>query len=1115
IEDKIESSSVMFHQKAIDASIVNKEKMKALYAAKAAANPNNGYSPKEPVSMKNIFVLKTLNESENIKILVNELKNNPNVEYAEPNYNFSIDDFEIEELNSETEDESSETSSTTIDVDDPLYSSQTNILQTNLDDVWDTESTGNGTQIIAILDTGVDYDHPDLAANIWSNLEEKDGIDGYDDDGNGYVDDFRGWDYHHQTNTPLDDNMHGTHVAGIAGAVGNNGIGIAGAAWNVKLMPLKVFQASGIGDAATIAQGIEYAYMNGATVLNMSFGSYAESFTMKAALENAYSTAILVAAAGNNAVPIGPCMGCAPFYPAAYSFIVGVEDAAAYSNFDQDGPVYSLYSSFLLNYEVVAPGTGILSTIPNGGYGTLTGTSMATPLVAGALSIYAQQQPEDSQELMFGNLINTSGDTYVDFLAAMNAAPIPDIKILTAAISDTIAGNTYQDFEPDSGETIHLYPTIKNYWGLSNGVKVSIEIGGNEFQNEYWNSIINITEPETTTGSVSAYATYQMLSDPLEFTIADDAAHNTQVEFILKAWDEEYPNQIHSIVFKLFIKSSIKLQGTIENDTILYADKEYLIDNPVIIKGANLIIKPGVKITFGQNEVLGTTGNLSLYTDEVTDAVTGITYNKEAKILALGTKDSLITFMTDSYINSALLNGTSNGGYEQGGTTILHNGQNIENPFYQISAYSKESIESIDPYNIPVMFNENEYSYEYINGEYVSTLTGTIPRRLAGSLCNYCQFLEGVSVRSVNLMNSKFQYTGSVSHDMQSSSMFAYKNNFSDYVNNYNPIHYWYTMIYNNIVNLHSSSNQGETTAYGAQWYSDYQNENNYFNLSKILWTFIDGTGYNSGLWDAVGFQAPNFGMREFEKLWIGTGSLEKLQELNIDATDGSSGLWEYTNPRLTPYEEAHAVVWKVEVNGINSFDNYLTMYNNPIGLGMQEFKVYFSREMDTSVNPRITYGVTQPFTQSIVDEFGTWSEDGKIYTVNHTVTLDHESSSDGINRIRVTEAIELGDGWEIPKEDLRFNILMQASGSASTGFFAEPGLGKIGLEWTSSSDIITDILGYNMYRYQIDADGVESTPVKLNETLIVEDSDESTTGVYYSDFDVLEGQTYYYKYKI
>ena len=182
---------------------------------------------------------------------------------------------------------------------------------------------------------------------------------------------------------------------------------------------------------------------------------------------------------------------------------------------------------------------------------------MATPLVAGALSIYKQQKPDDSQELMFGNLINTSGSTYVDFLAAMNAAPIPDIKLITAAISDTIPGNTYQDFEPDSGETIHLYPMIKNYWGFSNGVTISLELGGTTIQNEYYNSIITITEPETTTGSVSAYATYQQLSDPLEFTIADEVAHNTQIEFILKAWDMDYPDQVDAIDFALKIKKFI------------------------------------------------------------------------------------------------------------------------------------------------------------------------------------------------------------------------------------------------------------------------------------------------------------------------------------------------------------------------------------------------------------------------------------------------------------------------------------------------------------------------------------------------------------------------------
>jgi len=115
-----------------------------------------------------------------------------------------------------------------------------------------------------------------------------------------------------------------------------------------------------------------------------------------------------------------------------------------------------------------------------------------------------------------------------------------------------------------------------------------------------------------------------------------------------------------------------------------------------------------------------------------------------------------------------------------------------------------------------------------------------------------------------------------------------------------------------------------------------------------------------------------------------------------------------------------------------------------------------------------------------------------------------------------VTGAIELGDGFEVIKDQLRFNILLQSAGSLSTGFFATPGLGKIVLEWeVPSEDDVSDVLGYNMYRYQVDGDGNESDPTKINESLIVEDTDESTTGVYFSDFDVVEGETYFYKYKI
>ena len=308
IEDKISSSKVLFHQKSIEASIVNKQKMKAVYAAKSAANTNNGYTPKEPLTMKNVFVLKTSDQQETILQLIQQIKDNPNVEYAEPNYIYGIDDFEVGEII--TAEKASKLSSignlNPLTPNDPLYSSQTNITSTNIDDVWGEYTTGDGSQVIAILDTGADYTHPDLEANTWINTEELNGVEGYDDDGNGYVDDIRGWDFINIDNAPLDDNMHGTHVAGIAGAVGDNGIGIAGAAWNVKLMHIKVFQSTGQGNSINIAAGVEYAYMNGATIINMSFGSYAESSTLKSALENAYSTSVLVASAGNDGICIGP-----------------------------------------------------------------------------------------------------------------------------------------------------------------------------------------------------------------------------------------------------------------------------------------------------------------------------------------------------------------------------------------------------------------------------------------------------------------------------------------------------------------------------------------------------------------------------------------------------------------------------------------------------------------------------------------------------------------------------------------------------------------------------------------------------------------------------------------
>ena len=213
--------------------------------------------------MKNIFVLK-LSQGQgqgqgqgDVLTLINQIKDRPGVVYAEPNYNFHIDDFKLGEVITKEEAQAMASTPSTIlnplTPNDPLYGQQSNITATNIDDVWGDYTTGHGSQVIAILDTGVDYTHPDLEANIWINEAELNGVADFDDDGNRYIDDIRGWDFINIDNAPLDDNMHGTHVAGIAGAVGDNGIGIAGAAWNVKLMPIKVFQSTGQGNSTTIA----------------------------------------------------------------------------------------------------------------------------------------------------------------------------------------------------------------------------------------------------------------------------------------------------------------------------------------------------------------------------------------------------------------------------------------------------------------------------------------------------------------------------------------------------------------------------------------------------------------------------------------------------------------------------------------------------------------------------------------------------------------------------------------------------------------------------------------------------------------------------------------------
>jgi hypothetical protein len=255
----------------------------------------------------------------------------------------------------------------------------------NAPEVWNQNITGNGI-VVAVVDGGVDYTHPDLDGNIWRNADEIAG-NGIDDDRNGFVDDIRGWDFVSGDNNPMDLDWdgHGTHIAGAIAAERNN-FGITGIAPNAQIMPVRVLSAFGDGEPNNIATGIRYAADNGADVINLSLGTESSSFNeINDAIQYANNKgSVVVMAAGNES-------DLQPGYPARNANLWGI----AAGSIDVSGRMAdnSNRSGFTPLDYVVAPGVDIYSTTPDNTYETYTGTSMATAQVAGVAALVLNANP--------------------------------------------------------------------------------------------------------------------------------------------------------------------------------------------------------------------------------------------------------------------------------------------------------------------------------------------------------------------------------------------------------------------------------------------------------------------------------------------------------------------------------------------------------------------------------------------------------------------------------------------------------------------------------------------------------------------------------------------------
>ena len=585
-------------------------------------------------------------------IMENTIKDNDGKEHKQVSYKITTDEKDIWSIVDNTN------SQNTVEIAEPVYkyftseesvpSAEDNkgmdkqwyLKDQKLESVWGNEDYGNtageGT-VVAVIDTGVDYNHEDLQDNIWTNSAEVSGTTGADDDNNGYVDDVHGINLIDPNETPMDDHGHGTHVAGII-AMENNNVGGVGIAYKSKIMPIKAGGSDGTFYSSDIAKGIEYAYKNGADVINMSFGSYAHSALIENALQDAFSSCVLVAAAGNDGRTTADCPFPIPkgnMYPAAYSYVIGVmaygeeNSFASFSNWD-----YAPNAN--AEYEVVAPGVNIYSTLPNGRYATWNGTSMAAPMVSAEAAILRSSLKDKdtySSRYIMGQLVGATEDTItycnedvkrtynykkLSLTASLTNKPKPNITVyeVYAFDSEDISKSNNGDGIIQPGETIDLAIGLRNQWGAAKNVTITVNATTNGMDNQY---VEFISDNEVAIDEIGSFGTQNNgfiyndsktvigVEHPIRVKIKENAPNDLNIKINinyrakngLDEKDGTVYTQLEDTAYTIHIVKGTILSGKITENTTLTSDNYYIVKNSLLIpKGVTVNVEPGTKIQF-------------------------------------------------------------------------------------------------------------------------------------------------------------------------------------------------------------------------------------------------------------------------------------------------------------------------------------------------------------------------------------------------------------------------------------------------------------------------------------------------------------------------------------
>jgi subtilisin family serine protease len=945
---------------------------------------------------------------------------------------------------------------------DPLFSQQWHLSAAKVTDAWSYLQSqglppgGSRDVVVAVIDSGVDLNHPDFAANLWTNSREIAG-NGIDDDGNGYVDDVHGIDAITRTGNPMDDHGHGTHVAGIVAAQGHNNAGGVGVAYNVQVMPIKAAQYSGVLASSDIARAINYAVAQGADVINMSFGGYNRSQIEGDALAVAFGQCVLVAAAGNDSHSNeAACLG-APMYPAAYNWVLGVMasttggDLADFSNSD-------CIPHNSIEYELMAPGVDVMSTLPDGQYAAWDGTSMAAPVVSGIAALvrtkYADKDVYSSRFIM--GQIAANAAPVADAFKALTVPPKPELSYLEHWLFDTTAqaANNDDDGIVDSGETVDLAIVIRNHWGKADQVTAKLEAyAEGAFQPDPYVTWITDTVDYGAVGSFNsddnglihdAQQTITGVQHPFRFQVSSSCPNDHLIPLKLKltcrngldAGDTATYTSVSQ--FFLIVQRGRELPRIISSDMTLTKDYYWLVPDATLVEsGVTFRATEGTQIQFG-----GITPN-----DPYNEGV-------EPLIQANGT---------------VILQGSAS--------------EPIELFASAFAADSRARLRNIAGGSIHLSYTR------MLNPELVSS-----------SAADHCWFgqdksefggVPWICVQADNISKTVFSKLGSTVFPLTLYCGNIKKENLFDncYLNGAGALHYSSSAFLKNVKLL--SSQWGDRTYLSSVIILDgYVSESGRDNAFLNLWWDPDISHWMR--FTTGGEGQPSV----LQSNYWGTLSRTLIRAAISDHEDDFNRRHCIYEPILTdPPVTCYPFVADVQIS-TGGQENTSKVGAEPI-----VFRVIFNRDMDPSVQPQVSFGPDIPYTDYTARKVeGGW-HDARTWVGTFNVT---PVTGDGYQYIRVAGAVAAEDPWLVTGDDSeRFRFEIITSGTESMNLQATGGEGKVSISWMQ--DDFEMLAGYNLYR----SPNPSNNFARLNGAII------PVSQRTWQDTAVTPGQAYYYKFTV